>query len=79
METDLTTAAATAIWERAKEGLFSVVGDKVYESWFSNLEPTGSDDETMRLSADGELPPYGLGTIIWMSYPIKYPSRQATI
>ena len=54
METDLTTAAATAIWERAKEGLFSVVGDKVYESWFSNLEPAGSDDETMRLSADGE-------------------------
>ena len=60
METDLTTAAATAIWERAKEGLFSVVGDKVYESWFSNLEPTGSDDETMRLSADGEF------TAIWI-------------
>ena len=56
METDLTTAAAAAIWERAKEGLFSVVGDKVYESWFSNLEPAGSDDETMRLSADGEFP-----------------------
>lgn len=60
METDLTTAAATAIWERAKEGLFSVVGDKVYESWFSNLEPAGSDDETMRLSADGEF------TAIWI-------------
>lgn len=60
METDLTTAAAAAIWERAKEGLFSVVGDKVYESWFSNLEPTGSDDETMRLSADGEF------TAIWI-------------
>lgn len=60
METYLTTAAATAIWERAKEGLFSVVGDKVYESWFSNLEPTGSDDETMRLSADGEF------TAIWI-------------
>ena len=60
METDLTTAAATAIWERAKEGLFSVVGDKVYESWFSNLEPSGSDDETMRLSADGEF------TAIWI-------------
>lgn len=60
METDLTTAAAAAIWERAKEGLFSVVGDKVYESWFSNLEPAGSDDETMRLSADGEF------TAIWI-------------
>lgn len=60
METDLTTAAATAIWERAKEGLFSVVGDKVYESWFSNLELAGSDDETMRLSADGEF------TAIWI-------------
>lgn len=60
METDLTTAAATAIWERAKEGLFSAVGDKVYESWFSNLEPAGSDDETMRLSADGEF------TAIWI-------------
>ena len=60
METDLTTAAATAIWERAKEGLFSVVGDKVYESWFSNLEPADSDDETMRLSADGEF------TAIWI-------------
>ena len=60
METDLTTAAASAIWERAKEGLFSVVGDKVYESWFSNLEPAGSDDETMRLSADGEF------TAIWI-------------
>lgn len=60
METDLTTAAAAAIWERAKEGLFSVVGDKVYESWFSNLEPSGSDDETMRLSADGEF------TAIWI-------------
>lgn len=60
METDLTTAAATTIWERAKEGLFSVVGDKVYESWFSNLEPAGSDDETMRLSADGEF------TAIWI-------------
>lgn len=60
MEADLTTAAATAIWERAKEGLFSVVGDKVYESWFSNLEPAGSDDETMRLSADGEF------TAIWI-------------
>ena len=60
METDLTTAAASAIWERAKEGLFSVVGDKVYESWFSNLEPSGSDDETMRLSADGEF------TAIWI-------------
>lgn len=60
METDLTTAAAVAIWERAKEGLFSVVGDKVYESWFSNLEPAGSDDETMRLSADGEF------TAIWI-------------
>lgn len=60
METNLTTAAATAIWERAKEGLFSVVGDKVYESWFSNLEPAGSDDETMRLSADGEF------TAIWI-------------
>ncbi len=59
METDLTTAAA-AIWERAKEGLFSVVGDKVYESWFSNLEPADSDDETMRLSADGEF------TAIWI-------------
>ena len=60
METDLTTAAAAAIWERAKEGLFSVVGDKVYDSWFSNLEPAGSDDETMRLSADGEF------TAIWI-------------
>lgn len=60
METDLTTAAAAAIWERAKEGLFSVVGDKVYESWFSNLEPADSDDETMRLSADGEF------TAIWI-------------
>lgn len=60
MGTDLTTAAAAAIWERAKEGLFSVVGDKVYESWFSNLEPAGSDDETMRLSADGEF------TAIWI-------------
>lgn len=60
METDLATAAAAAIWERAKEGLFSVVGDKVYESWFSNLEPAGSDDETMRLSADGEF------TAIWI-------------
>lgn len=60
METDLTTAAAVTIWERAKEGLFSVVGDKVYESWFSNLEPAGSDDETMRLSADGEF------TAIWI-------------
>lgn len=60
METDLTTAAAAAIWERAKEGLFSVVGDKVYESWFSNLKPAGSDDETMRLSADGEF------TAIWI-------------
>ena len=60
METNLTTAAAAAIWERAKEGLFSVVGDKVYESWFSNLEPAGSDDETMRLSADGEF------TAIWI-------------
>lgn len=60
METDLTTAAVAAIWERAKEGLFSVVGDKVYESWFSNLEPAGSDDETMRLSADGEF------TAIWI-------------
>ena len=60
METDLTTAAAAAIWERAKEGLFSVVGDKIYESWFSNLEPAGSDDETMRLSADGEF------TAIWI-------------
>lgn len=60
METDLTTAAAATIWERAKEGLFSVVGDKVYESWFSNLEPAGSDDETMRLSADGEF------TAIWI-------------
>ena len=60
METDLTTAAAAAIWERAKEGLFSVVGDKVYESWFSNLEPAGSDDETMRLSAEGEF------TAIWI-------------
>lgn len=60
METDLTTAAAAAIWERAKEGLFSVVGDKVYESWFSNLEPASSDDETMRLSADGEF------TAIWI-------------
>lgn len=60
METDLTTAAAAAIWKRAKEGLFSVVGDKVYESWFSNLEPAGSDDETMRLSADGEF------TAIWI-------------
>lgn len=60
METDLTTAAAATIWERAKEGLFSVVGDKVYESWFSNLELAGSDDETMRLSADGEF------TAIWI-------------
>lgn len=60
MGTDLTTAAAAAIWERAKEGLFSVVGDKVYESWFSNLEPADSDDETMRLSADGEF------TAIWI-------------
>ena len=54
METDLIPPAAAAIWERTKESLFSIVGDRVYESWFSGLELSGSDDGSMLLSADGE-------------------------
>lgn len=54
METDLITPTAAAIWERAKESLFSIVGDRVYESWFSGLELSDSGDDSMNLSADGE-------------------------
>ena len=54
METDLITSAATAIWERAKENLYSIVGERVYESWFSGLELSDSGDDTMLLSAEGE-------------------------
>ena len=48
------TSAATAIWERAKENLYSIVGERVYESWFSGLELSDSGDDTMLLSAEGE-------------------------
>lgn len=54
METDLIPPDATAVWDSARESLFSIVGDRVYESWFSGLELSAFGDDEMLLSADGE-------------------------
>ena len=54
METDLTQATEFAIWERAKGELRSIVGEKVYESWFSNLEFSDATDDSLTLSTDTE-------------------------
>jgi len=54
METDLTQATEFAVWERAKGELRSIVGEKVYESWFSNLELSDATDDSLTLSTDTE-------------------------